>query len=299
MRSQATWSVSRTRTQAIPMAAYRRQLLLAQLRPRLLVLLAAAALYPIASSPWIIPQRQSLPTSAYLFGAPPRLAAELPAAISLFAEAPTFADAPASEASPVPDAIVAPQPPPPLSLGSAPVTGIGTAAITNIGIAIEFLDGVVIEPGAQLSFDDTARTWDYREDPRYVMGTATSVRGLIWMRGGGVCWLSTALWRAALHAGLRTDFREAHYGLVDALGGGMDATNTLVIRNDSAIPVTVRAWMDDRDVYVALHADGPSDRIATVRGPQRLGPGRYVTYQDVVWADGSQTTSEFVSRYFW
>jgi vancomycin resistance protein YoaR len=119
------------------------------------------------------------------------------------------------------------------------------------------------------------------------------------MRGGGVCWLSTALWRAALAAGLRTDVRENHYGFVAALGGGLDATNTLVIRNDSDVPVTVRAWMDEDQVYVTLYADGSLGRTSTVRGPERLSSGRYVAYQDIAWDDGPTTTNEFVSRYNW
>ena len=98
------------------------------------------------------------------------------------------------------------------------IGGMGEAAVTNIGIAISLIDGAVIQPGERFSFDDTARTWDFNEDPIYVWGTATTTRGIIPMRGGGVCWLSTALWRATLAAGLRTDFRENHYGLIDQFG---------------------------------------------------------------------------------
>ena len=186
-----------------------------------------------------------------------------------------------------------------LAHGSAYVGGIGQAALTNIEIAISFLDGTVIAPGERLSFDDTARSWDFAEDPIYVMGVGTTTRGIIPMRGGGVCWVSTALWRAALSAGLRTDFRENHYGLVDQLGAGTDATNTLVIRNDSEAPITVRASLEDERVHVSLLADGPLDRTAEVDGPYRAGRGGYVIYQDVTWADGRKTTSEFVSRYYW
>lgn len=183
--------------------------------------------------------------------------------------------------------------------GMAYVGGTGEAAITNVAIAISFLDGAVIEPGARLSFDDTARTWDFNEDPLYVWGTATTTRGIIPMRGGGVCWLSTALWRATLAAGLRTDFRENHYGLVDQLGAGLDATNTLVIRNDSPAAITVRASLEEDEVHVSLLSDGPLDRTANVDGPFAAGRGGHVIYQDVTWADGRKTSSEFVSRYYW
>jgi vancomycin resistance protein YoaR len=119
------------------------------------------------------------------------------------------------------------------------------------------------------------------------------------MRGGGVCWLSTAIWRAALGAGLKTEYRENHVGLVDALGAGLDATNTLVLRNDSDVPVTIHAWIERDQVYAALDSDEPLGRTAVVRAPQRLGPGRYVAYQEIYWDDGSVTTNEFDSRYAW
>jgi hypothetical protein len=273
------------RSHAIPMMAYRRQQLWAQTRPRLLILALALALYSIAGSPWDHPRAQPFDAS-WREGAA--------AASSRWTVPLTDTQA----AGPILTAAV-PKPAPPAAVGYASLDGLHGATVANIDIALSFLDGAVIEPGDQLSFDDTARTWDYEEDARYFMGTATSARGLVYMRGGGVCWVSTALWRAALEAGLRTDFRENHYGLVDLLGPGLDATNTLVIRNDADLPITVRAWRDEDEVYVALFSDGPLDRSGTLRGPERLGRGLYAVYQDVAWDDGRTTSSEFVSRYYW
>jgi hypothetical protein len=195
---------------------------------------------------------------------------------------------------------LAPAPPPrPKAVGFASTEGIGDAAIANIDLALELVDRVVIEPGGSFSFDDTARTWDYSEDDRYLWGLATSLRGPIWMRGGGVCWLSTAIWRAALEAGLPTGLREAHYGLVTSLGPGLDATNTLIVENDSPVPITIRAWRDDEAVYAAIFADGSLGRTARVDGPISLGRGIYTASQHVVWDDGSQHVTEFSSRYYW
>lgn len=173
------------------------------------------------------------------------------------------------------------------------------AAATNVEIAIAFLDGHVIEPGARFSFDDVARSWDFREDPQYVLGRATSARGMILMPGGGVCRLSSAIWEAALLAGLATERRVLHSGLLEGLYAGLDATNTLVIRNDSQAPITVRARLEDGVVYADLLAEGPLDRTATIWGPERTGARTYVMYQDVTWADGRTTSAEFVSRYLW
>ena len=62
----------------------------------------------------------------------------------------------------------------------------------------------------------------------------------------------------------------------------------------------VRAWVDDENVNVALFHEGTLGRSAQIRGPERLGPGRYVLYQDVTWADdGSVTSAPFYSGYYW
>lgn len=268
------------------MGVYRRQQLKAQFGPRVVLLLAAATMYVLATSPWAI-------------GSSRRAAVELPALPSAVL-GPSLATLSSSDLAPTPPVSeTAVARPSAVAQGAAYIGGVGDAALTNIEIALSFLDGAVIEPGAQLSFDDVARTWDFQEDPLYVWGIATTTRGVIPMRGGGVCWVSTALWRATLAAGLRTDFRENHYGLVGQLGAGLDATNTLVIRNDSPVAVTVRASLDDDEVNVRLLADGPLDRTAEVEGPYSAGRGGHVIYQDVTWADGRATSSEFVSRYYW
>jgi VanW like protein len=273
-------------SQAIPMGVYRRQQLTAQVGPRLVVLLAAVALYMSGVSPWALNSQRGAdrPTIRDILSGP------------ILASRSTT-DAQSGTASPGDSTRMLG--PSEVAHGMAYVGGMGEAAVTNAAIAISFLDGTVIEPGEQLSFDDVARTWDFNEDPIYVWGTATTTRGIIPMRGGGVCWVSTALWRATLAAGLRTDFRENHYGLVDQLGAGLDATNTLVIRNDSPVPITVRALLDEDEVHVSLLADGPLDRTAEVDGPFPAGRGGHVIYQDVTWADGRTTSSQFVSRYYW
>jgi len=52
MQNYWTYPAFPPRSQAIPMAVYRRQLFFAQWRPRILILLFALAMYPIAASPW-------------------------------------------------------------------------------------------------------------------------------------------------------------------------------------------------------------------------------------------------------
>lgn len=278
------------RAQAIPMSVYRRRIFLSQLKPRAVAtLLALMAIWAAAvfQSAW----PRTLPVSLLPQLMPPATAP---------CDGATAACALAGTAVPtLTDSVAVPWLPPAIGLGIVSVDNVGYVAYRNMEIAVSMVDGAIILPGERFTFDDTARTWDFREDERYLMGWGTSVYGLIPMRGGGVCWVSTALWRAALAAGLQTDYRENHYGMVDILGPGLDATNTLAIRNDSSTPITIRAWIDEEQVRVALFAEGPLGRTAEVRGPTALGNGRYALYQQVTWADGTETSTEFVSRYYW
>lgn len=273
------------------MGDYRRRLFMEARFPRLAVLLATAVLYLSAASPWFVLQGLPLQATHAVEHAVGVTEGYIAADAALAeAEAARVLAAPV-EGLPAPSLRF-------LAQGQADATLVGSS-LTNALIAISFIDEYVIEPGTVFSFDDVARTWDFREDPAYLWSLGTSRYGFIDMRGGGVCWVSTALWRAALYAGLPTEFRQNHLGMVPNLGIGTDATNTLAIRNDSKVPITVRAWMDDEAINVALLAPEALDRKGSVRGPERSGPGTYVLYQDVTWADGRKHTMPFYSGYYW
>ena len=278
-----------TTPQAIPMGDYRRKLFLGTQFPRLAILLAALVLYSSAASPWFALRGLSVafPTATETARSEV-LAIPREVLIPDISAKELAADEAALAAASIRF----------LAQGQADATLVG-AARTNALIALDFIDGYVIEPGERFSFDDVARTWDFREDPSYLWSLGTSRYGFISMRGGGACWVSTALWRAALYAGLPTELRQNHLGAVPSLGIGTDATNTLVLRNDSAQPITVRAWMDDEAINVALLASDNLDRRGSVRGPTRAGPGSYVLYQDVTWDDGRVTTTPYYSGYYW
>jgi hypothetical protein len=277
------------RSQAIPIAEYRRRALFAQVGPPTQALTLAAIVFVVGIAVWeylilpgTVPQHFSLDSPLHaMFQTAPRPAREKIATAEGLLVAPV-----------IPESSLAGQ-------GHASLGGVEGNALKNMRIAINFLDGEVIYPGQRLSFDDVAQTWDFKEHPSYLPSYATSARGPIIMRGGGVCWVSSALWRAALAAGLATDVRDNHFGYVALLGAGVDATNTLVIRNNSSVPITVRAWEESGSVVVALVADGELDRKAVVSQAMQTGRGSYVVYQTVYWDDGEVTTHPFYSRYFW
>lgn len=170
----------------------------------------------------------------------------------------------------------------------------------NAGIAVRWLDGARIAPGQRLSFDDTVRSWDGREDPAYLVSKGTSCEGgLVTMRGGGVCYVSTALWRAWMEAGLKTVLRVSHSGELDDFGAGYDAANTLIVENDSPANLRLSVELVGDEVTVRVVGDRPPDRLATIEGPHREGVGRYVVYQRVERLGGPSTRAAFRSYYCW
>jgi hypothetical protein len=183
--------------------------------------------------------------------------------------------------------------------GSIRLTG-GEIGRFNAAIAVERTNGYLMKPGERFDFDDVAKSWDGREDPIYKESKGTSCEGgLVPMRGGGVCYVSTAIWRAWMTAGLRTVLRVSHSGELDDFGVGFDAANTLIIENDSTATLTIEVTYDGAYVVARVLGDRPPDRRATLRGPTKLAEGEYVIYRDVVFADGRRATSSFRSTYCW
>jgi hypothetical protein len=184
--------------------------------------------------------------------------------------------------------------------GRITLSGISDIGRFNAGIAVERLDESVIPPGGRLDFDEVAKSWDGREDLIYKVSKGTSCEGgLVTMRGGGVCYVSTAIWRAWMTSGLKTNLRVSHSGLLDDFGAGYDAANTLIVDNDSAATLRLDVHWSGDTIVATVHADRPTDRQTTIRGPEKSASGDYLVYQDVRWLDGRTATATFRSHYCW
>lgn len=79
---------------------------------------------------------------------------------------------------------------------------------TNVQLAVDALDGMIIQPGEEFSFNNTTgnRTVEkgYRPAGAYVNGV------LVEEPGGGVCQVSSTLYNAVVFSGLTTTERNAH-----------------------------------------------------------------------------------------
>jgi vancomycin resistance protein YoaR len=102
------------------------------------------------------------------------------------------------------------------SLGIVEAVGVGKSSfqgsasyrITNIVAGSNLLDGILIKPGEEFSFNDNVGTID--ESNGFVKGYAIVNNRTQEEWGGGICQDSTTLFRAAFHAGLPITERHEH-----------------------------------------------------------------------------------------
>ncbi len=96
---------------------------------------------------------------------------------------------------------------------------------SNLRLATSKLDGMILYPGDEFSFNDTIgkRTEEagFLPAPAYVDGDVTDEVG------GGVCQVSSTLYAATVFAFLETVERECHYFPVNYMQMGSDATVTI------------------------------------------------------------------------
>jgi vancomycin resistance protein YoaR len=144
--------------------------------------------------------------------------------------------------------------------------------IYNVSLAASKFNGVIIEKGKVLSFNDIvgdiSSSTGYK--PAYVIKNGRTVLG----DGGGVCQVSTTLFRAALNTGLPILERTAHayrvgYYENDAKPG-LDATVfgpyvDLKIKNDTTAAILLEVENDEENKILKFKIYGKKDgRLAEI-----------------------------------
>ena len=139
--------------------------------------------------------------------------------------------------------------------------------IHNVALAAAKLNGVLIPPGATFSFNETvgdiSAATGYQS--AYIIKDGRTVLG----DGGGVCQVSTTLFRAALNAGLPIIERHAHsyrvhYYEDDGSKAGLDATvfsptEDLKFVNDTPAYILIQTKIDTANVNLAFEFYGAAD----------------------------------------
>lgn len=129
---------------------------------------------------------------------------------------------------------------------------------TNIRLAAEALDGLIIKPGEDFSFNKTTgnRTEQrgYRPAGAYVNGV------LVEEPGGGVCQVSSTLYNAVVFSGLKTTERHAHSFEPSYVTPGEDAMVSydgyagpdMRFTNNSKDTVAIRAKFADQTLTISI-----------------------------------------------
>ncbi len=157
------------------------------------------------------------------------------------------------------------------------------ARVSNMAIAARDLDGTQVAPGQTVSLNELLG--DTGDDGRYSEAPAYSGEGTVAERGGGVCQVSSAVYVAALQAGLSIVERHAHSVAVDYVPVGLDATLSygsydLKIRNGYAHPVFLHVQSDGQTVAASVLGADPEDSTEVERKATSEVTSRYKGYAD-------------------
>ncbi len=175
-------------------------------------------------------------------------------------------------------------------LGQA-ITGFATSAQArefNIAYATRKFDGMVVMPGEEFSF---LKRGNFGGDDNFVEGYGIVNGRLEKVVGGGICQVSTTMFRAVANAGLQVTRRSGHSYVVNFYENilGFDAavfdpSLDFRWRNDTAHPITIKAWSDPKAAKVTFQLWGISDgRKVSYEGPvvkNRTSPGAPIYQYD-------------------
>ncbi len=142
--------------------------------------------------------------------------------------------------------------------------------VFNVGLTAKKINNTIIKPGEEFSFNKTLGEVSSRTGfkPAYVIKSGQTVLG----DGGGVCQVSTTLFRALLDGGLQITKRKPHSYRVSYYElnsqAGFDATVfagdvDLRFKNDTDHHVLIHTQVDEPNLYLRVELYGTSDGRST------------------------------------
>ena len=148
--------------------------------------------------------------------------------------------------------------------------------IDNLSLASIKLNGLLIPPGETFSFNqslgDVSQATGFK--PAYIIKEGRTVLG----DGGGVCQVSTTLFRTALNAGLPIierlphAYRVGYYEQNSSVGLDatvFDPTADLKFKNDTPAHLLIQSWVDKKNSKLTFSLYGTRDgRLVTLSQPR-------------------------------
>jgi vancomycin resistance protein YoaR len=142
--------------------------------------------------------------------------------------------------------------------------------IHNVQLVAQLVDGALIPPGAEFSFNGTTGERSpergFREAPVIINGELQT--GI----GGGVCQVSTTVFNAAFEAGLSITSRTNHALYISHYPQGRDATvnypdTDLKFKNDTSKWLLLRTFVGSSQLTVNLYGTPVDRRVEVETGP--------------------------------
>jgi vancomycin resistance protein YoaR len=192
-----------------------------------------------------------------------------------------------------------------LGHGESNFTGSSKARISNIGVGAKIFNNVLIKPGEVFSFTDLLGPVD--STGGYKTEMVIKNGKIIPEYGGGLCQVSTTMFRAAVYAGLPILERHAHSLPVHYYEPqGFDATiypgsADLRFKNDTPSYILIQSKISDLklsfDIYGtddkrAIIVDGPHQYNQTSNGSLKAE-----LLRTVIYPDGTKKEDIFKSSY--
>ncbi|OGN07072.1 MAG: hypothetical protein A2669_02370 [Candidatus Yanofskybacteria bacterium RIFCSPHIGHO2_01_FULL_48_25b] len=192
-----------------------------------------------------------------------------------------------------------------LAAGKSNFSGSSPARIQNIKISSAKYNGLILKPGEEFSFNNILG--EVEASGGYAAEKVIKGNKLVYEYGGGICQVSTTLFRAAIAAGFPIIERRPHAFPVRYYNPqGFDATiypgvTDLRFRNDTAGPVLIQTYISGSDLTFEIYGTGDGRKVA-VDGPYQydiLPDGSMKAYftRRVTYADDSTKDERFNSNY--
>jgi len=137
---------------------------------------------------------------------------------------------------------------------------------------LEELNGKVIPPGAEFSFNQTVKGWT--RDVGYKLAPVSYNGQLVDSWGGGVCQTSTTLYNAALLAGLEITERNRHRFMPSYVPPGRDAAVAfenidLRFKNSYPFPIRILGSVQGDRLIIRLSGSGKAQTPLSVTNEVR------------------------------
>lgn len=192
-----------------------------------------------------------------------------------------------------------------LGKGESDFSGSSQSRVHNIGVGAERFNGILVPPGEVFSFNENVG--DINAAAGYLPGLIIKGDKLIPEYGGGICQVSTTLFRSAMYAGLEIVDRSAHSLPVSYYNPqGFDATIytgvvDLKFKNDTPSFILIQSYINGGELVFEIYGKPDGREVALTLPVIYDAPGdgslKAMMSRTIIDANGVEDSERFYSSY--